>query len=122
VGREGGAEISLLFTDDAEIRRLNRDYRGKNQPTNVLSFPQNPALSGGLLGDVVLAAETVASEAALAEKPLEHHVAHLIVHGFLHLLGYHHEGEEEAEMMEALERAALSRMGIPDPYAAAPDK
>ena len=107
-------ELSILFTDDAAIRILNRDYRGKDQPTNVLSFPQP---SGQLLGDIILAFETVEREAALAGKPLEAHMGHLIVHGFLHLLGYDHEGESEAEEMEALERAALERMGIPDPYA-----
>jgi probable rRNA maturation factor len=110
------AEVSLLFTDDDHIRRLNSAYRGKDKPTNVLSFPQS---GGPLLGDVILAWETVQSEAALAGKPLEAHMAHLIIHGFLHLLGYDHETEEDAGTMEALERAALERMGIADPYAAA---
>jgi probable rRNA maturation factor len=109
-------ELSLVFTDNAAIQRLNRQYRGKDKPTNVLSFPQ---ASGPLLGDIVLAWETVRDEAALAEKPLEAHMAHLIVHGFLHLLGYDHEAQAEAEEMEALERAALRRMGIADPYAVA---
>jgi probable rRNA maturation factor len=120
-GERGKAarEISLAFTDDAGIRRLNAAWRGKDKPTNVLSFPQ---ASGPLMGDIVLAAETVRSEAALAQKPLEDHIAHLIIHGFLHLLGYDHEAEEEAETMEALERAALERLGIPDPYAAAQAK
>jgi probable rRNA maturation factor len=111
-----GLELSLLFTDDAAIQQLNARYRGKDKPTNVLSFPQ---VSGPLLGDIILAFETVSHEAALAEKPLKAHMAHLIVHGFLHLLGYDHEDEAEAETMEALERAALARIGIPDPYAAA---
>jgi probable rRNA maturation factor len=101
------------------VRRLNAQYRGRDKPTNVLSFPQ-PA--GPLLGDVVLAAETVRAEAALAGKPLEAHMAHLIIHGFLHLIGYDHKGEEEAEAMEAVERAALERIGISDPYAAASEK
>lgn len=118
--RPGGTalhpELSLVFTDDDRIRRLNKDFRGKDRPTNVLSFPQG---AGGLLGDVILAAETVHREAALARKPLEDHMAHLIIHGFLHLLGYDHEDDQEAETMEALERAALKRMGISDPYAAA---
>jgi probable rRNA maturation factor len=118
-GREGQPEISILFTNDEAVRRLNANYRGKDKPTNVLSFPQP---SGPLLGDVVLAAGTVRAEAALAGKPLEAHMAHLIIHGFLHLLGYDHGGEEEAEAMEAVERAALERMGIPDPYAAASEK
>jgi probable rRNA maturation factor len=118
-GSESVAELSILFTNDEAVRRLNAQYRGKDSPTNVLSFPQP---SGPLLGDVVLAAETVRAEAALAGKPLEAHMAHLIIHGFLHLLGYDHWGEEEAEAMEAVERAALERMGIPDPYAAASEK
>jgi probable rRNA maturation factor len=118
-GSESVGELSILFTNDEAVRRLNAHYRGKDKPTNVLSFPQP---SGPLLGDVVLAAETVRAEAALAGKPLEAHMAHLIIHGFLHLLGYDHWGEEEAEAMEAVERAALERMGIPDPYAAASEK
>lgn len=113
--RAAGGELSLLFTDDAAMRRLNRQWRDQDRPTNVLSFPQ---AAGPLLGDVILAAETVAREATLAEKPLEDHMAHLIVHGFLHLLGYDHETEAEAEAMEELERAALQRLGIADPYAA----
>jgi len=113
-GRES-AELSLLFTDDAHIRRLNKEFRGKDKPTNVLSFPQK---SGPLLGDIALAWETVQNEAALANKPVEAHIAHLIVHGFFHLIGYDHAAAEEAEAMEALERDALRRMGIADPYAA----
>jgi probable rRNA maturation factor len=129
-GREGPKfELGILFADDAAIRTLNAKWRGKDKPTNVLSFPQAPGPrrlpsseeAGGpaLLGDIVLAAETVAREAALADKPLEDHMAHLIIHGFLHLLGYDHEVEAQAEEMEELERAALSRMGLADPYAAA---
>ncbi len=110
------AEVSLVFTDDAAIRRLNAQYRGKDAATNVLSFPQ---ASGPLLGDIVLAAETVRREAALAEKPLEDHIAHLMIHGLLHLLGYGHEADAEAETMEAIERAALAGMGLADPYAVA---
>ncbi|MGH6924671.1 MAG: rRNA maturation RNase YbeY [Propylenella sp.] len=126
-------ELSIVFTDDAAMRKLNAKWRGKDKPTNVLAFPQgggqwrhpspNPSPQGGgesaLLGDIVLAAETVSREAKLAELPLEDHMAHLIIHGFLHLLGYDHEAEADAEEMEQLERAALSRIGIPDPYAAA---
>jgi probable rRNA maturation factor len=111
-----GAELSILFTDDASIRALNARYRGKDAPTNVLSFPQ---VGAPLLGDIILASETVRNEAALAGKPLEAHMAHLIIHGFLHLLGYDHESEAEAESMEAMESAALQRMGIADPYAPA---
>lgn len=114
-----GAELSLLFTDDAAIAVLNGRWRGKPAPTNVLSFPQG---SGPLLGDVVLAAETVRREAALAGKPLEHHISHLIVHGILHLLGHDHEDDDEAERMEALERIALARLGIPDPYMASSER
>ncbi len=112
-----GKELSILFTDDAHIRVLNRDYRDQDKPTNVLSFPQEGPQSGALLGDIVLAFATVEREAALAGKPIRAHMGHLIVHGFLHLLGFDHEREEEAQEMEALERAALERMGIPDPYA-----
>ncbi len=116
-----GATLGILFTDDSTIRKLNARWRGKDKPTNVLSFPQPGPKAGGplLLGDIVLAAETLRREAALAEMPLEDHTAHLIVHGFLHLLGYDHEVEAEAEEMEGLERAALSRIGISDPTAAA---
>ncbi len=113
-----GTELSILFTDDAAVQKLNAAWRGKDKPTNVLSFPQ---ASGPLLGDVILAAETVRDEAALAQKPLRDHMAHLIVHGFLHLIGYDHEADAEAEAMEAVEREALARMGIADPYAPARD-
>jgi len=112
-------ELSILFTDDAGISRLNATWRGKDKPTNVLSFPQG---SGPLLGDVILAAETVRREAALAGKPFEDHIAHLVVHGFLHLLGYDHDADADAEKMEELERVALKRLGIPDPYARPKDQ
>ena len=114
------SELSLLFTDDAHIRVLNRDWRGKDKPTNVLSFPAFETAPGDplppMLGDIALAFETVSSEAALESKPFEHHLTHLIVHGVLHLLGYDHEVAEEAEEMEALERRILARLAIPDPY------
>ena len=114
-------ELSLVFTDDAHIRALNAQWRGKDKPTNVLSFPAFRGHAGAslprLLGDIVLAWETVLREAELEERPLEHHIAHLIVHGLLHLLGHDHEVEDEAETMESLERAALARLAIPDPYA-----
>jgi probable rRNA maturation factor len=117
----GGSELSVVFSDDAHIRRLNSGWRGKDKPTNVLSFPAFPVMSGEklppMLGDIVLAAETVAREAELEGKPLDHHITHLVIHGVLHLLGHDHEGEAEAESMEALERAALARLAIPDPYA-----
>lgn len=116
----GEAELSLLFTDDAHVRVLNRDWRAKDKPTNVLSFPAFPVAPGDpippMLGDIALAFETVMSEAALEEKPFDHHLTHLVVHGMLHLLGHDHEDEDEAEAMEALERAILARLAIPDPY------
>lgn len=114
------AELSLLFTDDAHVRALNRDWRDKDRPTNVLSFPAFAVAPGDplppMLGDVVLAFETVRVEAELDGKPFDHHLSHLIVHGVLHLLGHDHEEDGEAEAMEALERAILARLAIPDPY------
>lgn len=111
------AEISVLFCDDALIQTLNRKWRGIDKPTNVLSFPTaGGKASPPLLGDIVIAFETAAKEAAEAGKPLGDHVAHLLVHGFLHLTGHDHAGEEGAEAMEALERAVLGRIGIVDPY------
>jgi probable rRNA maturation factor len=117
---------SLLFTSDAEVQTLNREWRGKDKPTNVLSFPMldRAALlalaSEGppeLLGDVALAFETCAQEAAEKGISLEHHAAHLIIHGLLHLAGYDHEtSPEDAAEMEALEIKALALMGIADPY------
>jgi probable rRNA maturation factor len=117
----GHCELSVVFTDDAHIRELNAAWRGKDKPTNVLSFPAFPASSGGslppMLGDIVLSAETVSREAALEDKPLGNHISHLVIHGLLHLLGYDHETDAEAEVMEAAERAVLARLAIPDPYA-----
>ena len=115
------AELGISFTDDAHMRRLNAEWRSKDTPTNVLSFPSLPVRRGAilpaLLGDIVLAAETVSAEAAEEAKPLDHHIAHLLVHGFLHLAGYDHESDEDAENMEAAERRALATLAIPDPYA-----
>ena len=120
-GVAGQSELSIVFSDDAHIRTLNADWRGKDKPTNVLSFPAFPFVVGGplppMLGDIVLAAETVAREAALEDKPFENHITHLVIHGLLHLLGHDHETDTEAEAMEAIERAALARLAIPDPYA-----
>ncbi|MCI0599337.1 MAG: rRNA maturation RNase YbeY [Beijerinckiaceae bacterium] len=111
------SEISVLFCDDAIIRQLNRKWRGIDRPTNVLSFPSaNGAAPEGLLGDIVIAFETTAKEAAAAGISLRDHTAHLLVHGFLHLTGHDHAGALEAEAMEAIERAALGRLGIADPY------
>lgn len=115
------SELSLLFTDDEHIRSLNAEWRSKDKATNVLSFPAFPPAKGKplppMLGDIVLAAETVRREAELEGKPLENHISHLVVHGFLHLAGYDHETDDEAEEMEALERRVLARLAIPDPYA-----
>ena len=120
-GAAGRSELSIVFSDDAHIRTLNAGWRGKDKPTNVLSFPAFPFPKGGplppMLGDIVLAAETVAKEAGLEDKPLENHITHLVIHGLLHLLGYDHETDAEAEEMEAIERSALARLAIPDPYA-----
>ena len=117
---------SLLFTSDAEIHALNREWRQRDKPTNVLSFPmlgsgelEGLAAEGPpvLLGDIALASETCAREAAEKTVSLDHHAAHLIVHGLLHLAGHDHErGEAEAEAMEALEVKALAKLGIADPY------
>jgi probable rRNA maturation factor len=115
------AELAIVLTDDAAIRKLNRQWRGRDQPTNVLSFPspsaRRPDIGGRLLGDVVIAFETAAREADTQGLPLAHHLAHLAVHGYLHLLGYDHETESEAETMERLEREILARLDVPDPYA-----
>jgi probable rRNA maturation factor len=118
---EPGAEVSLLFTDDAHMRTLNLRYRGKDKPTNVLSLPAAPVLVGRLgppLGDIVLAAETIAAEAGAQGLAANDHLTHLIVHGFLHLVGYDHEHDAEALVMEGLETAILGDLGIADPYAA----
>lgn len=112
-------ELSLLFADDALVRRLNRDYRGIDKATNVLSFPQSAGLddvAGPLLGDIALAQETVLCEALADGKKPADHLTHLIVHGLLHLLGYDHESDEEAETMEQLERRILHLLSIADPY------
>ena len=118
---DAGVELSVVFSDDVHVRTLNAGWRGKDKPTNVLSFPAFTLEKGAplppMLGDVVLAAETVAAEAAAENKPLNHHATHLVMHGVLHLLGYDHETEAEAEEMEAVERRALARLAIPDPYA-----
>lgn len=132
---KGVVEISLLFADDATVAEMNQAYRGRSGPTNVLSFPNMEAphnvevlgAAGGLpgdpdagpprlLGDIVLARETVLREAAEQEKPLQDHTLHLLIHGLLHLLGYDHENDAEAEEMEALEVAVLADLGVPDPY------
>jgi probable rRNA maturation factor len=115
-------ELGITLADSAGQRQLNRDYRGQDEPTNVLAFPIWEAGTGlppgapVLLGDVVLALETVAQEAAEQEKPLADHLVHLTVHGVLHLLGYDHLTQAEAAAMESLERSILAELGVPDPY------
>ena len=113
--------VGIVLTDDAEQRELNRCWRGKDAPTNVLAFPIGeawPAPPGApvLLGDVVLAFETVAREAAEQQKPFANHLRHLVVHGVLHLLGFDHETEADAAIMQTREIAILQRLGVPDPY------
>ena len=115
------AQVSLLLVEDEEGRTLNRDYRGKDYATNVLSFALNEgeAVEGmPLFGDLVLCVPVVEREAAEQGVPLAAHYAHLTVHGMLHLQGYDHEDDDEAEAMEALETAILAKLGYPDPYAA----
>ena len=116
------AEVSLVLADDAFVQNLNKSWRGKDKPTNVLSFPMGASVPGMTpvpLGDIVFARETVVREAGEQEKSVHDHLSHLAVHGLLHLLGYdHEESEEEAEEMEALECEILRSLGIADPYAA----
>ena len=114
------AEISVLLCDDPVIAALNARWRGRNEPTNVLSFPAPRAGDSGTpahLGDIAIACETVIREAQEQGQPVSRHLAHLAVHGFLHLLGYDHGTDDEAERMEQLERDILASLGIPDPYA-----
>jgi probable rRNA maturation factor len=141
-----GGELAIVLTDDSAIRALNRDWRGKDQPTNVLSFPANSPspslprkrgrvrvgatsrLAGErsdrvdtrgrvrLLGDIVIAYETMAREALAEHRPFTHHLAHLAVHGFLHLVGHDHAADADADAMEALEVAVLARLDVPNPY------
>ncbi len=117
-----GSEMAVIFTDDARIAVLNRDHRGKPRPTNVLSFPTAPprnGIYGPLLGDIVLAAETIRREAEELGLTVTDHLTHLLVHGLLHLLGLDHLEVPDAERMERLETAILAGLGIADPYAGA---
>ncbi len=120
-GQADRAELAVMLTDDAGIRALNHDWRGIDKPTNVLSFPAVALPDGGSqprsLGDIAIAYETTRREATTENKPFGHHLSHLAVHGFLHLIGYDHETDDDAETMETLERHILARLGIPDPYA-----
>ena len=121
---DGEAELAVMLTDDAGIRTLNLNWRGIDKPTNVLSFPALPPTGAGgpddaprMLGDIAIAYETTRREADDEQKPFDHHLSHLAVHGFLHLMGYDHEKDDDAETMESLEQEILAQLGIPDPYA-----
>jgi probable rRNA maturation factor len=127
----GTLELGITLSDDDTVRALNRDHRGQDKPTNVLSFPlidgplpvpdaRHPADAPLLLGDVILAWETVAREALEQGKSPAAHATHLVVHGVLHLLGHDHQTEAAADAMERLESAVLGRLGIADPYAEPP--
>ncbi len=128
------AELAIVLTNDSSIRALNRDWRGLDAPTNVLSFPAGASKAGPrvpgnrapnrtpnrTLGDIVIAYQTMAREARDEDKPFAHHLAHLAVHGYLHLLGYDHDNDRDAHKMERLEAKILKRLGVPDPYAGHP--
>ena len=121
-GVDAGGDIAIRYVDESAMQQLNRDYRGRDAPTNVLSFPAAPI--AGLpkrvrvgLGDIAVCPAVVAAEAAEQGKSSADHHAHMLVHGVLHLLGYDHESAADAEKMEALERRVLDRLGIGDPYA-----
>ena len=123
-------EISILACDDARIAALNEDFRGKSRPTNVLSWPSDERAAvidgdmplspepgpDGMLGDIAIAYDTCAREAAEAGKPLKDHTLHLLVHGTLHLMGFDHERERDAVLMEGLETEILGKLGVCDPY------
>jgi len=121
----GGAELAVMLTDDTGIRTLNNNWRGIDKPTNVLSFPAlQPTAEARweddaprMLGDIAIAYENTRREADDEQKPFDHHLSHLAVHGFLHLIGYDHEKDQDADTMEALETEILMQLGIPDPYA-----
>ena len=118
----GAGEVSIVLTDDATIRSLNRDWRGIDKPTNVLSFPSATgagALDGEtarMLGDIVVAYETLERESGEENREFLHHLAHLTVHGFLHLVGYDHDTDAQADEMEGLESNIMIRLQMPDPY------
>jgi probable rRNA maturation factor len=120
----GEAELAVMLTDDEGIRTLNNNWRGIDKPTNVLSFPALPPTGPAgpddpprMLGDIAIAYQTTRQEADDEQKPFDQHLSHLAVHGFLHLIGYDHEKDDDAEAMEALEQEILAQLGIPDPYA-----
>ena len=118
------AEIAVMLTDDDGIRTLNNNWRGIDKPTNVLSFPASPPAGPRgphdpprMLGDIAIAYQTTRREADDEQKPFNHHLSHLAIHGFLHLIGYDHETDADADTMETLEREILTQLGISDPYA-----
>ncbi|WP_454815685.1 rRNA maturation RNase YbeY [Labrys neptuniae] len=118
-----GAELSIVLTDDASIRAINAEWRGKDKPTNVLSFPQavgDAIETAPMLGDIIFAHETIAREAEETSTSFADHLSHLTVHGLLHLFGHDHLTDAEAEVMEALEVRILAELGIANPYADAP--
>jgi probable rRNA maturation factor len=116
--RKTSGEVSVVLTDDAAIRALNRDWRKIDKPTNVLSFPAPKAVSGSatMLGDIVIAYETLARECTEENRIFLHHLSHLTVHGFLHLIGYDHQNDAEADEMEGLETKIMANLKMPDPY------
>jgi probable rRNA maturation factor len=116
---ERSAAVTLRFVDEAEGHRLNRDFRGKDYATNVLTFTYDDGEAARLSGDIVLCTPVVSAEAQDQGKPLDAHFAHLVVHGMLHLQGYDHERDDEASVMEARETEILAKLGYADPYAAA---
>jgi probable rRNA maturation factor len=113
-------EVSLVLADDAMMADINSQWRNQPKPTNVLSFPAFPLVPGGqpgpMLGDIILARETIEREAVELRKPVDEHITHLIVHGFLHLFGYDHIENNDAEKMEAIETRILTSLGLSDPY------
>ena len=114
-----GGEVSIVLADDLAIRVLNRDWRGIDKPTNVLSFPaadRKTSEDARLLGDIIIAFETLERECDNESRIFLHHLAHLAVHGFLHLIGYDHQTDSQAEEMEGLESKIMTRLNLPDPY------
>lgn len=107
------SEVAIVIAGDAAIQELNHTFRGKNIPTNILSFPSDEA---DYLGDIIISLDTIEREAAAQEKSLPHHLTHMVIHGILHLLGYDHENEDEAAQMESLEISILTNLGIDNPY------
>ena len=118
----------MRLVDDGAIQGLNRDWRGRDKPTNVLSFPlgaPEPVTEAGfpwLLGDIVMSFDTCEAESRTDQKSMAHHVAHLAIHATLHLIGHDHESDDEADAMESAETALLAQLGIADPYAVRPDR